>query len=150
MKIAVDAMGGDLGLRITIPGAVQAARENDLDVVFVGAKEQISPEVARWGGKPSDFSIIDAPESVGMGDGVFALRRKKRSSIRIGIQLVRDGQADAFVSMGNTAAVVAMARQILGPLPGVTLFSSMSGPMPIARPRTSPSLRSWARFSWSR
>ena len=119
MKIAVDAMGGDLGLRITIPGAVQAAKENDLDVVFVGAKEQISPEVARWGGKPSDFPIIDAPESVGMGDGMFALRRKKRSSIRIGIQLVRDGQADAFVSMGNTAAVVAMARQILGPLPGV-------------------------------
>jgi glycerol-3-phosphate acyltransferase PlsX len=119
MKIAVDAMGGDLGLQITIPGAAQAARENDLDVVFVGVEDQIRPAVIRLGGDQSRLSIINAPEAVSMGDGVFAIRRKKRSSIRVGIQLVKDGQADAFVSMGNTAAVVYMSRQILGSLQGV-------------------------------
>jgi len=119
MKIAVDAMGGDLGLRITIPGAVQAARENDLDVIFVGVEDQIRREVVRLGGDQSRFSVVNAPEAVSMGDGVFAIRRKKRSSIRVGIQLVKDGRADAFVSMGNTAAVVYMSRQILGSLQGV-------------------------------
>ncbi|MCX6566094.1 MAG: phosphate acyltransferase PlsX [Candidatus Aminicenantes bacterium] len=119
MKIAVDAMGGDLGLQITIPGAARAARENDLDVVFVGVEDQIRPAVIRLGGDQSRLSIINAPEAVSMGDGVFAVRRKKHSSIRVGIQLVKDGQADAFVSMGNTAAVVYMSRQILGTLQGV-------------------------------
>ncbi len=119
MKIAVDAMGGDCGLRVTVPGAVQAARENDVDVVFVGLEDRIREEILRLGGETSRFSIVDAPEAVAMGDGVFALRRKKSSSIRIGVQLVKDGRADAFVSMGNTAAVVFLARQILGSLQGV-------------------------------
>ncbi len=119
MKIAVDAMGGDSGLRITIPGAVQAAREYDVDVVFVGEKDKIREEIVRLSADESRLSIADAPDAVGMGDGVFAIRRKKRSSIRVGVQLVKDGLADAFVSMGNTAAVVYASRSILGSLQGV-------------------------------
>ncbi len=119
MKIAVDAMGGDSGLRITIPGAVQAAREYDVDVVFVGEKDKIRAEIVRLNADNSRLSIADAPDAVGMGDGVFAVRRKKRSSIRVGVQLVKDGLADAFVSMGNTAAVVYASRSILGSLQGV-------------------------------
>ena len=54
-----------------------------------------------------------------MGEGIFSIRRKGRSSIRIGAQLVKEGQADAFVSMGNTAAVVYISRKVLGALQGV-------------------------------
>jgi len=119
MKIAVDAMGGDSGLRITIPGAVQAAREYDVDVVFVGEKDKIRDEIVRLHADECRLSVVDAPDAVGMGDGVFAVRRKKRSSIRVGVQMVKDGLADAFVSMGNTAAVVYASRSILGSLQGV-------------------------------
>jgi len=119
MKIAVDAMGGDSGLRSTVPGAVQAARENDVNVVFVGEKEKIQAEIRRLSLEDPRLSIVDAPEAVGMGDHVFAVRRKKRSSIRVGVQLVKDGGADAFVSMGNTAAVVYMSRSVMGTLQGV-------------------------------
>ncbi|MHB8054559.1 MAG: phosphate acyltransferase PlsX [Candidatus Aminicenantales bacterium] len=119
MKIAVDAMGGDLGLRSTIPGAVQAAREYDLEVVFVGVENEIRAEIERCGDDRARLSIVNAPEAVGMGDHAFAVRRKKRSSIRIGVQLVKDGAADAFVSMGNTAAVVHVSRHILGSMRGV-------------------------------
>jgi len=119
MKIAVDAMGGDSGLRITVPGAVQAAREYDVDVVFVGEKDKIREEIVRLNADDARVSVVDAPDAVGMGDGVFAIRRKKRSSIRVGVQMVKDGLADAFVSMGNTAAVVYAARSILGSLQGV-------------------------------
>ncbi|MBN1938558.1 MAG: phosphate acyltransferase PlsX [Candidatus Aminicenantes bacterium] len=119
MKIAVDAMGGDSGLRITIPGAVQAAREFNVEVVFVGEKDKIKAEINRLDAEDARLSIVDAPEAVGMGDGVFAVRRKKRSSILVGVQLVKDGGADAFVSMGNTAAVVYISRSVLGVLQGI-------------------------------
>jgi glycerol-3-phosphate acyltransferase PlsX len=82
MKIAVDAMGGDLGLQITVPGAVQASREHNLDVVLVGIEDRIRAEIIRLGGDQTRLTIVNATESVGMGDGVFAIRRMKRSSIR--------------------------------------------------------------------
>ncbi|MFQ6038509.1 MAG: phosphate acyltransferase PlsX, partial [Candidatus Aminicenantales bacterium] len=63
--------------------------------------------------------IVNATESIGMGEGLLSFRRKKRSSIRVGTQLVRDGRADAFVSTGNTAAVVYISRKVLGPLKGI-------------------------------
>jgi glycerol-3-phosphate acyltransferase PlsX len=121
MKIAVDAMGGDLGLQITVPGAVQASREHNLDVVLVGIEDRIRAEIIRLGGDQTRLTIVNATESVGMGDGVFAVRRLKRSSIRIGVQLVKDGRADAFVSMGNTAAVVYISR-LIPTLKGLSLL----------------------------
>lgn len=119
MKIAVDAMGGDFGPRITVRGAVQAAEDFNLDVVLVGVESVIQREFDRIGGRGSRITILDAPEAIGMGEGVFSIRRKKRSSIRIGAELVKDGRADAFVSTGNTAAVVYISREILGALQGV-------------------------------
>jgi len=119
MKIAVDAMGGDFGPRITVRGAVQATEDFNLDVVLVGVESVIQREFDRIGGRGSRITILDAPEAIGMGEGVFSIRRKKRSSIRIGAELVKDGRADAFVSTGNTAAVVYISREILGALQGV-------------------------------
>ncbi len=119
MKIAVDAMGGDFGPKITIDGAVRASEDFDLDILLVGLSSVINKELSRRAPSASRLTVIDAPEAIGMGEGLLAFRKKKASSIRVGIQLVKDGQADAFVSMGNTGAVVYIAREVLGSLPGV-------------------------------
>ena len=119
MRVAVDAMGGDYGPSVTVEGALGAARDFGLEVLLVGEREVIDKEIRRLGGSGPGVLVVDAPEAIGMGEGLFASRRKKMSSIRIGTQLVKSGQADAFVSIGNTAAVVAISQKTLGPLHGV-------------------------------
>jgi glycerol-3-phosphate acyltransferase PlsX len=119
MKIAVDAMGGDFGPKITVDGAVRASEDFDLDILLVGLSSVINREIQRRAPSASRLTVIDAPEAIGMGESLLAFRKKKASSIRVGIQLVKDGRADAFVSMGNTGAVVYIARDVLGSLPGV-------------------------------
>jgi len=119
MRIAVDAMGGDFGPRTTVPGALRAAEDFGVDVLLVGLESAIRREIDRTGLKTSRVSVIDAPEAIGMGESLLAFRKKKASSIRVGAQLVRDGRADAFVSMGNTGAVVYLSRDVLGALKGV-------------------------------
>jgi glycerol-3-phosphate acyltransferase PlsX len=112
-------MGGDYGPRIAVTGAVQAAQDFDLDILLVGVESLVKKEFDSLGRPAPRVTIIDAPEAVGMGEGVFALRHKRSSSIRVGAQLVKERRADAFVSMGNTAAVVYVSRKVLGPLQGV-------------------------------
>ncbi len=120
MKIAVDAMGGDFGPKVTIEGAVRAAQDFDGEILLVGLSSVINKELHRLPApSASRLSVIDAPEAIGMGESILAFRKKKASSIRVGVQLLKDGQADAFVSMGNTGAVVYIAREVLGSLPGV-------------------------------
>jgi glycerol-3-phosphate acyltransferase PlsX len=119
MRIAVDAMGGDIGPKATVPGALRAASDFNVDILLVGLEGTIRREIERSGLGASRATVIDAPEEIGMGDGLLAFRRKKASSIRVGAQLVKDGRADAFVSMGNTGAVVYISRDVLGSLPGV-------------------------------
>jgi len=119
MRIAVDAMGGDFGPKATVPGAMRAAEDFGVDILLVGLESVISREVDRTGLKKSRITVIDAPEAIGMGESVLAFRKKKASSIRVGAQLVKDGRADAFVSMGNTGAVVYISRDVLGSLKGV-------------------------------
>ncbi|MBN2199400.1 MAG: phosphate acyltransferase PlsX [Candidatus Aminicenantes bacterium] len=119
MRVAVDAMGGDYGPAVTIEGALGAVRDFGLEVVLVGEENLINRELRRLGGRGPAVTVADAPEAIGMGEGVFAFRRKRKSSIRIGMLLVKEGEADAFVSAGNTAAVVAVSQKILGPLGGV-------------------------------
>jgi len=119
MKIAVDAMGGDFGPKVTVEGALRAAEDFDVEVLLVGVEHLIRKEYDRLGPKAARATIVDAPEAIGMGEGLLSFRKKKASSIRVGAQLVKDGQAEAFVSMGNTGAVVYISREVLGPLRGV-------------------------------
>ena len=119
MRIAVDAMGGDIGPKATVPGALSAAADFGVDVLLVGLETAIRRETGKHGPLGSHVSIVNAPEEIGMADGLLAFRRKKASSIRVGAQLVKDGRADAFVSMGNTGAVVYISRDVLGALKGV-------------------------------
>lgn len=119
MRIAVDAMGGDFGPKATVPGAMRAAEDFGLDILLVGLESVIRREVDRTELKKSRISVIDAPDAIGMGDSLLAFRKKKASSIRVAAQLVKDGRADALVSMGNTGAVVYLSRDVLGSLKGV-------------------------------
>jgi glycerol-3-phosphate acyltransferase PlsX len=119
MKVAVDAMGGDFGPRVTVEGAIKASREYKTEVLLVGVEDLIKKEFDKFNHSQSNVTIINAAEAIDMGEGILSIRRKKKSSIRIGAQLVKDGEANAFVSMGNTAAVVYISKKILGALKGV-------------------------------
>lgn len=112
-------MGGDFGPRITVQGALQATQDLNVEVLLVGVESLVKREFDRLGQAGSRVTIINAPDSVEMGEGLFSIRRKEKSSIRVGAQLVKERRADAFVSMGNTAAVVYLSRKILGALRGV-------------------------------
>ena len=119
MRIAVDAMGGDFGPKAIVPGALTAASDFGLDILLVGLESAIRRETGRHASPGSRVTFVNAPEAIGMGEGLLSFRKKKASSIRVGAQLVRDGAADAFVSMGNTGAVVYISRDVLGALKGV-------------------------------
>lgn len=117
-RIALDAMGGDRGPMVTIEGAVAAARELNLSVLLVGNEEELSQGLKRHSTSGLSIAIRHAPEAVGMQESPSAaLRKKRQSSIRVGLELVKCGEADAFISAGNTGAVMATALITLGPLP---------------------------------
>jgi glycerol-3-phosphate acyltransferase PlsX len=119
MKVAVDAMGGDFGPRVTVEGALKASREYKIETLLVGVEDLIKKEYERLDHSKAKVTIINATEAIGMSEGIVSFRRKKRSSIRIGAELVKKGEAEAFVSTGNTGAVVYLSKKILGALKGV-------------------------------
>jgi glycerol-3-phosphate acyltransferase PlsX len=119
MKVAVDAMGGDFGPGVIVEGAVRASQEHKIEILLVGGEKIVKNEYDRLSHANARVEIVDAAESIGMGEGIFSFRRKKKSSIRVGTQLVREGEAEAFVSTGNTAAVVYISKRVLGALEGI-------------------------------
>lgn len=120
IRVALDAMGGDRGPEVTVEGAVAAARELGSTVILVGDEQVLRSHLARHDVGGLALTVQHAPESVEMGESpMAALRKKKHSSIRIGLDLVKRGEAEAFVSAGNTGAVMATAVVVLGPLAGV-------------------------------
>ena len=119
MKVVVDAMGGDFGPRVTVEGALKASQEYQLEVLLVGVETLIKKEFEKLNHSKAKVTIVNATEAIGMGEGLLSFRRKKKSSIRVGTQLVKEGKAEAFISTGNTAAVVYLSKKILGPLKGI-------------------------------
>src|SRR3989441_8989769 len=129
MKIAVDAMGGDFGPAVVVEGAAAAAREFGAVVILVGDKAAIEREVARVGAGTLGLEIRHASQVVSMGESASqALRRKRDSSLRVAAQLVKDGEASAFVSAGNTGAAMAIAMFVIGVLAGVDPPAIAAGP----------------------
>ncbi|MBI4841562.1 MAG: phosphate acyltransferase PlsX [candidate division NC10 bacterium] len=120
VRVALDAMGGDQGPEVNVEGAVTAAREFGATVTLVGVEDELQRRLRQHDTRGLRLTVRHAPEVVEMGESpMAALRRKKHSSIRVGLELVKGGEADAFVSAGNTGAVMATALVVLGPLPGV-------------------------------
>lgn len=113
-------MGGDVGPPVTVEGAVGAAREYGLEVILVGDRTAIERELLRHRAQGLPVTVRHASQVVGMGESPSqALRRKRDSSLRVAAELVREGEARAFVSAGNTGAAMAVAMFTLGVLPGV-------------------------------
>lgn len=119
MRIAVDAMGGDHAPESPVAGAVLAARELGAQVVLVGDEAVVRPVLERHG-SPEGVTIVHAPEAITMDEpAAIAVRKKRHSSIHEGARLVRAGEVRGFVSAGNTGAVMAVVKVIVGTLAGV-------------------------------
>jgi len=120
--IALDVMGGDHGPSVTIPAALAVlARQPDLRLILVGPHDVIEAELARHRAGTGERLIVQhASETVAMDEPpAHALRTKKDSSMRVAINLVKSGSAQACVSSGNTGALMATARFVLRTLPGI-------------------------------
>jgi glycerol-3-phosphate acyltransferase PlsX len=134
MKVAVDAMGGDFGPKVTVEGAIKASQELDIEILLVGSETRVRREFDRLDSSNANITIVNASEEISMSEGILSFRKKKKSSIRIGAQLLKEKKADAFVSTGNTAAIVYISNKVLGALKGVErpalslLVPTLSGP----------------------
>ncbi len=137
MKVCVDAMGGDHAPEWIVKGALQASYSG-VSLILVGDERQIKREVKRLGGVPSNVEIVHAEEAIGMDEApAVAVRKKRKSSLRVGFQLIREGRADALVSAGNSGAIMASALLTLRKIPGIerpaiaTLVPTFKGNMVI-------------------
>ncbi|MEW5928196.1 MAG: phosphate acyltransferase PlsX [Gemmatimonadota bacterium] len=123
MRIALDAMGSDRAPSVEIEGAVGALREleGDFRIVLVGDEALIEAELARHPDAPRErIDVVHARGRIEMGESpAHAIRRKQDSSMVVGLNLQKRGEADAFISAGSTGAAMAGSVMILGVLPGV-------------------------------
>lgn len=122
ITVAIDAMGGDHGAHVTVPAALEILRRDaDINIVLVGLTEAIESELRACRAEVGPrLRIHHASEVVTMDDPpAQALRSKKDSSMRVAINLVKSGEANACVSAGNTGALMAISRFVLKTLPGI-------------------------------
>lgn len=140
-RIALDAMSGDHGLDVVIPAAFEALKQyNDIALILVGDEEKVQAVLAGHANKDTTdsvqqrISVQHASQTVDMDEPpALALKKKKDSSMRVAIDLVKREEADAVVSAGNTGALMATGRFVLRMLPGIdrpaicTVMPTMSG-----------------------
>lgn len=122
ITIALDAMGGDHGVGVTVPAALKTlSQQPTLKLILVGQRDAVQAELTRRHATENDrLSIHHASEVIAMDESpALALRGKKDSSMRVAINLVKEGAAQAAVSAGNTGALMATARFVLKTLPGI-------------------------------
>jgi len=117
--IVLDAMGGDNAPAAVIDGAVQAARAFPVEIILVGRQEVIEQELARHDTQGLSLPIVHASEVVEMTDHTMAVKEKKDASMVVGVRLVKEGKAEAFVTMGNSGGAMAAALFGLGRIRGI-------------------------------
>jgi glycerol-3-phosphate acyltransferase PlsX len=119
IRIAIDCMGGDHGIAVTVPAALAfASHQPDARLLLVGRQPEIEQALA--GRRPGAIELVHADEVVEMHDApALAMRSKRNSSMRIAVNLVKEGEADVCVSAGNTGALMAIARFVLKTLDGI-------------------------------
>jgi glycerol-3-phosphate acyltransferase PlsX len=119
MRIAVDAMGGDFGPEVVVPGAVEAAREG-IPITLVGQEAAIQRELDAFPASIGDIVIVHAPDEIGMDEhAAQAVRRKPNASIPVALREVKEGRAAAMISAGHSGAVMAAALLVLGRINGI-------------------------------
>jgi len=122
VTVAIDAMGGDVGVAATVPAALNTIKSrSDVNIILVGQEHVVRPQLEKGGSFPRDrIRIHHASQVVEMNESpAISMRKKKDSSLRVAINLVKEGVADACVSAGNTGALMATARFVLKTLPGI-------------------------------
>lgn len=121
IKVAVDAMGGDHAPQEIVKGAVDAVNtRKDMKVFLVGRQNAVEEELKKYSYPKEQIEIVDAPEVIETAEPpVMAIRRKKQSSIVIGMNMVKQAQADAFVSAGSSGAILVGGQVIVGRIKGI-------------------------------
>src|SRR5881628_1379858 len=119
IRIAVDAMGSDQAPAVEVDGAVQAASEYGIPIVLVGQEDRVHDELRRHEAAANlPIEVVHASEVITMDESAaVAARKKKDSSIRVAARLMRDNGISGIVSAGNTGAVMATVKMVLGTLP---------------------------------
>ena len=136
IRVAVDAMGGDYAPTEIVAGAVQAASEGDVQVMLVGDLDKVQAELAKYDTKKLPISTIPSEGVIAEGEPpALALRQKSKASILVATGMVKQGHADACVSMGSTGAAMAAAAVVLGVIEGIER-PALGGPIIGMAPRT--------------
>ena len=136
MRIAVDAMGGDFAPQEIVDGAVQAAAEGGVAITLVGDREKVSSELSKHETAGLSINVVHSEGVIEESEQpVIALRQKPQASIVVATGLVKNGAADACVSMGSTGAAMAAAAVILGVIEGIDR-PALGGPVVGLAPRT--------------
>ena len=121
ITIAVDAMGGDIGPSVVVPGAIEAARQTGAKILLVGNEAILDEHLSKCAPSGVDLEIVHAPEVAGMDEKPSdILRRKKNASIQVACRLVRDGAADGVVSAGHSGASVAYSYRFIDDMGSVS------------------------------
>ena len=119
VTIAIDAMGGDHGPRVTVPAVISSLDKNpDLNISLFGSRAKLDPFLNQVTAN-SRLTLIHTDDVVSSGERVSSALRKRQSSMRLAVDAVRDGQAQAVVSAGNTGALVSISRYVLKALLGI-------------------------------
>ncbi|KNF08771.1 phosphate acyltransferase PlsX [Gottschalkia purinilytica] len=134
MKIAVDAMGGDNGLKVTVKGSIDAIKEYDVNIVLIGKEELIKEELNKYDYPKNKIDIVNARDIITNDDEpAMAIRKKKDSSIVVGLNLLKNKEVDGFISAGSTGAVLSGGLLIVKRIKGIerpalgTVFPTKKG-----------------------
>lgn len=138
MKIVLDAMGGDFAPKVNVDGAIDALREfDDIEIVLTGPQELVEKTIGEYADQAAyqavkdRLTVVDAPEVISTEEHpVMALRRKKQSTIGVGMDIVRRKEAQAFVSAGSTGALMAGSMFKIGRIKGI-VRPALGAPMPV-------------------
>ena len=135
MKIIVDAMGGDYAPAAPVSGAVRAVKELDLEIVLVGDKATVEKELSAYEYPKDKITVVHAPEVISNHEEpARAVRSKKGASVVVAAMMLKRGEGDAMLSMGNTGALLAAGLLIVGRIKGVirpalaTVLPTAKGP----------------------
>lgn len=119
LKVAVDAMGGDFAPEVNILGAYEAILDSEVEVILVGDEKRIKSFLKEKKQPKGKISVVHAEDTIKMDENVSAAIRKRNTSMRKAIELVKDGLADAVITAGHSGAMMALSYLLLGKLPQV-------------------------------